>query len=737
MRTSWLFCSGILAGLLTVSACGNSTSTPAAVPQYVDDGSSDCDPLMPDACTLPWPSNLYLKPDAARKTGYTLTFGKTSLPRNSGGTQTTPEPYAVMDGYNLGTHVLTIWPNLDVTGLADENDLGPSMQAGSAILWFEVQADGKTLKQIPHFNELDLQPVKDKNTENPDLVHRVLFTRAGVTLHENTRYIIAMRNLKDTTGKVYEPSAAFKALVAGNTHGSSLEARQPRFDDTFALLSAQGIDKSTLQLAWDFNTASHEALHGRMLEMRDAALAAVGDKGPEITVTEVIPPRADHANEVQYLAAEITGTFKAPDYMEKYDGPNGLPMYRFHLDKDGKLLQNGWRDAKFWLRIPKSALNGANPMELVEYGHGLDGAGDEIHQGWEPEHSDKRHLVYFACNMIGMSEDDEAGILMMLNNFNFWPSLPQRVTAGVVEYTLLQLAMRERIESLDWVKTNGVKFVKDANGKIPVYYSGNSQGGIYGQVVLAVSPFVKYGHLGQAGINYSTLLHRSVDFSDPFFPILKGVWPSVTDQAILLSMIQVLWDTVDPQTYVHHLSEDPFPGTQAHAALIVTHPGDFQVSPMTEQINARSDNGVKLMKNYGKAVWGATETDYPYKGSGLVSISFGNAWAQPGNWPPGPLFGDKCSTTSDCPKWPSYNACKSKALDKSGEDCKADADCVDPFAQLPVACVSGKCDATTYCMVDDPHDRAHGLNAHNDQMLWFFHNGEIKDFCGGDGCNPE
>ncbi len=723
MRTSWLYRSGIFAALWAVSACGSNSSTPAAgddasadattaadgTDQVVDYGNPDCDPLMPEACTLPWPSNLYLKADATRPTGYALTFGATSLPVSIGGTQVTPDVYKRLDGYNLGTHVLTIWPSLDVTAsaLGDENDLAPSLKPDSSILWLEVSADGKTVTQLPHFSELDLQPVNDKSIAKPDLVHRVLFTRAGVTLHEGTRYIIAMRNLKDTSGKAYDPSPAFKALVAGTTKGTTLEARQARFDDTFAILKAQGIDKATLQLAWDFNTASHDALHGRMLEMRDKSLAAVGASGPTITVTQVTENTvAENAD----IAFEVTGTFHTPDFMELFDGPNAFPFYRFHTAPDGSLLQNGWRDAQFWLRIPRSAVAGT-PQELVEYGHGLNGSGHEIYQGWEGPHSNKRNLIYFACNMIGMSEDDGAGIMMMLNDFNYWHSLPERVTAGIVEHTILQLAMREQIESLDVVKNHGVKFVKDANGKIPVYYAGNSQGGIYGQVVLAVSPFVHRAQLGQAGINYSTLLHRSLDFSDPFFPILKGVWPSVTDQAILLSMIQLLWDTVDPVSYVHHISADPLAGTQAHQALIVTHPGDFQVSPMTDQINVRSDNGFKLMKNYFKPVSGLTETEYPYTGSGVVSIWFGNSWAKPGNWPPGPEYGGPCKVTSDCPTWPVY-------------ECEGD--------DRP-----GAADGSTVCYLDDPHDRAHGLTAHNDQLLWFFHTGEIKDFCGGDGCNPE
>ena len=676
-----------------------------------DYGNPDCDPLMPTGCTLPWPSNLYLKPDPARQTGYTLTFGATSLPRNAGGVQLSPDPYKRLDGYGVGSHVLMIWPNLDTSTLPTEADPMAGVQADANIVWLEVGKDGKTLTPIPYWSELDLQPVNDTaNTVNADLTKRVLFTRSAVPLHEGTRYIVAVRNLKDTAGKTYTPSPAFAALVAGTTAGSTLAPRQARFDEIFQLLDGHGIKKDSLQLAWDFVTASHDTLHGRMIEMRDKALAAVGDKGPEITVTEV---KTYTLAENPDLAAEITGTFKAPDFMETFQGPNGYELFRFHTDADGKLVQNGWRDAKFWLRIPQSALQG-EPQELVEYGHGLNGDGGEIHQGWEAPHGNKRHLIYFAANMIGMSEDDTGGIVMMLQDFNYWHSLPERVTAGVVEYTLLQLGMRERIADLAYVKQAGVKFAKDANGKIPVYYSGNSQGGIYGQTVLAVSPFVQRAQLGEAGANYSTLLHRSVDFNDPFFPILKGVWPDVTDQAVLLSMIQLLWDTVDPISYVRHISVDPLPGTQPHAALIVTHPGDFQVAPVTEEVVARGDTGVHVMQNYGRPVAGVTETAYPFTGSGLVSVDFGNGWAAPGNWPPGPKWGPACTTAADCPADPAYGQVPYNRCGKKSED-----------------------DAKTYCFVDDPHDRGHGLDAINDQMVWFFHTGEIKDFCGGNGCKPE
>ena len=50
----------------------------------------DCDPLMGTSltCALPWPSSQFLVEDPARKTGYTLSFGATTLPATLAGVHT-------------------------------------------------------------------------------------------------------------------------------------------------------------------------------------------------------------------------------------------------------------------------------------------------------------------------------------------------------------------------------------------------------------------------------------------------------------------------------------------------------------------------------------------------------------------------------------------------------------------------------------------------------------------------
>jgi hypothetical protein len=207
------------------------------------------------------------------------------------------------------------------------------------------------------------------------------------------------------------------------------------------------------------------------------------------------------------------------------------------------------------------------------------------------------------------------------------------------------------------------------------YYSGISQGGIFGGTYMALTTDITRGHLGVPGQNYSTLLQRSVDF-DPFFFALDHIYPDSRDQQILLAAVQCLWDRVDSVSHYRHISEDPLPDTPEHAVLLASATGDYQVALVTNEISARSDLGVALMADYGKEVWGVEETDYPHVGSGLVNYSFGNPWPPAGNIPP----------TDD---------------------------------------------------LGDPHGKPRKLDHHTEQMIHFFRTGEIIDVCGGDGCTPD
>ena len=56
-----------------------------------------------------------------------------------------------------------------------------------------------------------------------------------------------------------------------------------------------------------------------------------------------------------------------------------------------------------------------------------------------------------------------------------------------------------------------------------LFYDGNSQGGIEGGALTAIAPDFDRAVLGVPGMNYSTLLQRSVDFA-PFRALLEGAY---------------------------------------------------------------------------------------------------------------------------------------------------------------------------------------------------------------------
>ncbi|MEZ4474366.1 MAG: hypothetical protein R3F60_26990 [bacterium] len=623
-----------------------------------------CDPLDPAVCTFPWPSSLYLAEDEGRATGYTLRFGAESLPANVQGVRIRPEVFERMDGYEPGVPLMLVVPGLDATDLPDERFIAESITADSPLLWFEDTGAG--LRRVPCFAEVD---PKERDPQK-----RLLFVRPAEILKENTRYVVALRGLVDEAGEAVPPSEAFIALRDGTAAGG-LARRQARFDRVFADLEAEGFPRESLYIAWDFHTASSDALHGPMLHMRRAGFEATGPDGPELTITDVEEFAAADDGSGRpvdpYIALELRGTMRVPHFMEPWgEGQFGKTGYHFFLGPDGLPAQNGWRDADFWVRIPHSALDGT-PHGLVMYGHGQLGRGSQVRAGDKGQVANEGRLIFFACDMVGMSEEEEGAVPSILLDMNLFPWIADRLHQGMLEYMLLTRAMKQRLQAVPAVQERGI--VVDPTR---VYYSGISQGGIFGATFMSLAPDITRGHLGVPGQHYFTLLGRSRNFL-VLFAFLEGAYLPVADQWIALQVTQQLWSQTDPVSHYRHISAEPFEDDPPRSVLLAPAKGDFQVAPLTVEIVARSGLGVALLEHYDdeRTVDLVQPVAYPHAGSGIVGWNFGNAWPPPGNTPP------------------------------DGED-----------------------------PAGDPHGKPRNDADHNRQMIRFFDTGEIVDVCGGGVC---
>ena len=158
-----------------------------------------------------------------------------------------------------------------------------------------------------------------------------------------------------------------------------------------------------------------------------------------------------------------------------------------------------------------------------------------------------------------------------------------------------------------------------------LYYNGNSQGGILGGALTAISPDFTRASLGVPAMGYSTLLYRSVDF-DTYEGFLDPAYPNALDRALLLSMSQMLWDRSEPNGYAHVMTSDPLPNTPAHEVLMNVALGDHQVTNYQADVEARTIGAKVHTPVVYSGRWPdfdvAWDIDpiqaYPYTGSALV-----------------------------------------------------------------------------------------------------------------------
>ena len=581
-----------------------------------------CDPLDPRLCLLPFPNDRFTVTDSATATSRRISFKPQWLPANKDGVHPDPSELNRNDGFSPGQAGLLHVPGIDLgeTGAATLDDIGASMAADAPIL----AIDADTGERWPIFAELDANiPAADQAED------QLLYLRPARNWLAGHRYIFALRNLKRADGSTIAARSSFTFYRDGDA-GQGIgdaEARRPHMDQVFQELADAGIAKDDLYLAWDFTVASTENTTGRLLHIRNAALASLKGAAPAFHVDKVTEAPAPG------VARRVEGTFEVPLYLTG----DGSPGNAFRTGPDGLPVRKGSYTADFDCELP--TLDPGDRARGVIYGHGLFGDLGEVRSGPQRQMVERFDMAYCATTWIGMSEGDIGNAATILEDVTTFPTLADRSQQGILNTVFLGRLMRasDGFVADGAFQTAGGDPMLDTSD---LFYDGNSQGGIIGGAFLAVSPDVSAGVLGVTGMNYSTLLERSVDF-DPFRDLMKVSYPQAVDRVIGLQVIQMLWDRGEANGYAAHLTGDPLPGTPAHRALLHVALGDHQVAPFTAEIEARTAGmGVhRPMYGPGRTYdadpgWGLPSLDDPATGSGLVVWDSGSPLAPLANVPP-------------------------------------------------------------------------------------------------------
>ena len=579
------------------------------------DTADRCDPISAPGqeCLFPYPNDFYTRPDGSTPTGRRLDLKTASMPTNVGGTPVDPTEINTSDGFSPGAPIVLRIPGLDSPeAFAQTNpvaitDMGESFRAKAPI----VVIDADTGKRQLIWAELDSNASSPEETD--------LLIHFGKNLEDGHRYIVALRKLKDADGNTIEAPAGFQLYRDRIPTGiKAIESRRDHFESIFADLKADDIGRKHLYMAWDFTVASTENITSRMLSMRDQAFDDLGDtdltdggvdgNSPQFTINpndddpsngpdgivdfpDATTPNDHGAENIR----EVTGAVRVPCYMTDPDGGGAAkpcdPGAVLNTDASGVPKQNGFYDARFTCNIPRSAVDGSGnviaPVRTSMYGHGLFGDYTEVHTRDVRTLGNDHGVMTCATDFIGMSEDDvfPVAIPALSDMSNFKP-LADRLQQGFLDFLYLGRAMihPDGFASNAAFRFDGEPVIDTTK---PLFYYGNSQGGIAGGALTAIATDFTRSVLYVPGMNYSTLLTRSIDFEE-YSLVLYPSYPDESSRPLLLSLIQSMWDRGEPNGYANHMTTDPLPGTPEHKVLIEMAYGDHQVANVQTEVEART-----------------------------------------------------------------------------------------------------------------------------------------------------
>lgn len=654
----------------------------ACAPKPVDLSRSQfCDFIAapnPSLCMSPFPSDRYTKADPSSETGRRIAFRKEAMPVNKDGKPIDPDAYAASDGFSQGQTLLVRVPGLDTpAALAATNPAGLAAPARYSLPNSPVVViNSKTRERHPIWVELDSTATSPANTQ--------LMIHPMVNWEPGTRYLVALRNLKNAGGKVLEAPAGFRyyrdVLPTGK---AAINQRRSHFEDIFRRLRNAKIKRANLYLAWDFTVASDENNSDRARVMRDRAFATLGDddladrkalgSAPGFTVTSVdLNPNAD-------IARLVKGTFEVPCFMKDgYLEPCG-PGAVLNLNPSGEPVQNGTYNANFECSVPRTVTDaggfGTNPAlgRSLIYGHGLMGSiSGEIKSGGQRMLNHKGFVIC-GTDEIGMSTSDLGTVVQALKDLSGFPAVADRLQQGLLNEMFLARLM---ILSDGLVSKNA--FAVDPGGadrsqvpggagaaddpvlpgleptirtgtNVRAFYRGNSQGGIMGGALTALAPDFDRSSLGVTGMNYSVLLTRSSAWASEratvkYSTFFNPSYPDELTRPLALGLVQMLWDRGEPNGYAHRMTDDPLPNTPPHKVLMDIAFGDHLVTNWQANVQARTI-GAKAMAPFvytgrwtgaaGEPVdgqWGIEPiATYPYDGSAITYWDIGPERPDPGN----------------------------------------------------------------------------------------------------------
>ncbi|MFH1463734.1 MAG: hypothetical protein ABIO70_05035 [Pseudomonadota bacterium] len=596
--------------LLLLAACNpDPVDSGNPEPPLHVDFAAGCDPLVPEYCGYPYPSDAWLVADTSSATGLRMAIPQEAIPDPPSGAPFDTEPYERLDGFTAAPQLLALFPAPpDLSGMAGQDDIGRSLEDDSPT----VVLDLVTGERMPHWAELDVKAEEDSE--------RTLYLRLARRLTEGHRYGVALRGLVDADGAPIEPSEAFTLLRDGViTDDAALEARRPSYHELFDLLEHSDIPREGLTLAWWFQVASSDTIHGDLLAMRADALQRLGGGGLGCTIATAEDGYGGDGRTFR----RVTGTYTVPWYLDSDEAPS-----RIVRDEDGLPAFQGTREVGFSLIIPQSVADAGQPGPLVTFGHGLMGDADEyLTWGTIRDIAQRGQAVMVATDWAGMCTDDATAVAQAIIDPSLFVTVAERLEQGMINQIALTRTFAGLCSDVPEVRQDGLPLIDPTRR----YFVGVSQGGILGATLAAVSPDIDRAALLVNGGVFPFMIERSIDFV-PYLPLWESAYTHRLDQVFLLTVSEELWEHAEGAGYLASL-HDGLGDLEPKQVLSISAKNDAQVPNLATDWAMRTA-GMPMIRGSAREPWGVSVVDAPWQGSGGFTMDWGDAPVPTGNEAP-------------------------------------------------------------------------------------------------------
>src|SRR3954447_20066656 len=421
------------------------------------------------ATLLPWPSDGYTRLDPTTDTGRRLNLQLADMPANAAGRPIDPTEFNRNDGFSPGTLIVARVPGLDSQAAFDRTGLVPITDVGRSFDRDQpaVVINARTGARQPIWSELEYPPELGKDPSVQTLV-----IHPARNLDEGEHYVVALRRLRRADGSII-PAAG-----------------RPDAQDV-AKLKRSGVSTKDLYLTWDFTVASERSLSERMLHIRDAAFAELGDaaladgegagSAPRAFVNPDLPDDDNTADvdgitnftpeQNPRIARIVRGRVLVPCFLTT---PGCTEGGSFSYGADGlpQQIPGNTDAANFVCIIPRSVLT-QGPARPSLYGHGLLGDASQVDGGAQERLAFEHDIVLCATDWIGMAQEDIPNDVAILADVSRFNTLADRAQQGMLNFLFLGRAL---------IHPDGLAsdpaFVIDGHPVIDpsrLYYDGGSQ----------------------------------------------------------------------------------------------------------------------------------------------------------------------------------------------------------------------------------------------------------------------